>query len=287
VRRPQKALSVVALAWAGLTVFMLAVVNLRWEVWQGNASAFEWPAAPAPPGVNLLLLTLYGSIGLAMWLKRHFLKTRNLRRDTTVTAVCCVAVLALGIGVLKAARGVEAALPMPLQSCINDIQPDGSIRFQITSAMPNRSSYGLRKTRFVNGDCFQVEKMTDGQGRPLAFTVTREDNLYRYMVALNERVRPGEMLTTASEGRLSGPVRRLAAPGQFEYTEHHWPATGLDTRRVEIYRLPVGAKILEKKPADLIEQRLPDDRIELRVDQVIPAGGSITVEFRYELPKAQ
>jgi hypothetical protein len=46
--------------------------------------------------------------------------------------------------------------------------------------------------------------------------------------------------------------------------------------------LPPGATIL-KKSSNLVESRLPDGRIELRVEQIIPPDGSIYVEFRFKL----
>jgi hypothetical protein len=53
-------------------------------------------------------------------------------------------------------------------------------------------------------------------------------------------------------------------------------------RRSEVHRLPPGAELLEKSPADMAETR-KDGRIELRVERTIPSGGVIEVSYRYRL----
>jgi hypothetical protein len=80
----------------------------------------------------------------------------------------------------------------------------------------------------------------------------------------------------------TGLVHSLATPGQFDYALRDFPGSDCNIRRSEAFHLPPGATIL-KKSSNLVESRLPDGRIELRVEQIIPPDGSIYVEFRFKL----
>jgi len=59
----------------------------------------------------------------------------------------------------------------------------------------------------------------------------------------------------------------------------HDPSAGLPTLRVEVYRLPAGAELLEA--GDRLVQRQVGDRIELAHVRLLAAGETIHTRFRY------
>jgi len=52
---------------------------------------------------------------------------------------------------------------------------------------------------------------------------------------------------------------------------------------IDVWRLPAGATLLEKKPAAVIATT-NDNRIELRIDRMIPPQGQSSLSFSYKLP---
>ena len=105
-----------------------------------------------------------------------------------------------------------------------------------------------------------------------------------YAVSLSNPLPPGQTVFLRTEGRMTNQIRSLAG-GALEHFEQHWPATGVATLRVEIYRLPAGAQVLETTPVDLPRRQLADGRLELRAEKIIPPNGSITVRIRYRQPQ--
>jgi hypothetical protein len=70
----------------------------------------------------------------------------------------------------------------------------------------------------------------------------------------------------------------------YRYYMTHSPNTGKPTLRIESYLLPQGAEVLSTFPAEM-QRGEKDGRIELRVEKVIPANGSLTTSFTYRLVK--
>jgi hypothetical protein len=68
----------------------------------------------------------------------------------------------------------------------------------------------------------------------------------------------------------------------YRYYMTHSPNTGKPTLRIESFLLPQGAEVLSTFPAEM-QRGEKDGRIELRVEKVIPANGSITTSFTYRL----
>ena len=84
------------------------------------------------------------------------------------------------------------------------------------------------------------------------------------------------------------PVRSdrpaLLLSGELEYFQQHWPATGAATLRIDTYRLPAGARVLETVPADMTRRQISDGRLQLRTHKIIPPNDSITVRIRFRQP---
>jgi len=169
------------------------------------------------------------------------------------------------------------------QITVEDVQPDGTKTGRCIIQNVNRSQRALKSTGFINSDFVKVKRMSDDKGRPIKFTTKHEGNHYRYKLTLNEAVPTGEHLVYASEGAVLGRVKPV--PGtedEFEYRMVHHPGSDVPTRRLEIYRLPEGAVLLETTPADM-GRRVRDGRIELFQEKVVRPKGSITTVFRYRL----
>ncbi len=194
------------------------------------------------------------------------------------------------VGAHDASRAIGSATALltvkPLQYAqitIEDVQPDGTKTGRCIIQNVNRLGRALKTTGFVNSDFVKVKRMYDDKGRPLKFTTKHEGSHYRYKLALNEAVPAGEHLVYASEGSVLGLVKPVrGAEDEFEYRMVHYPGSDVPTRRLEVYRLPKGAELLETTPADM-GRRVRDGRIELFQEKVVPPKGSITTVFRYRL----
>ncbi len=172
--------------------------------------------------------------------------------------------------------------PLPLtQIQIADIQPDGVIKFQSVIQSSNLSGKEIASTGFINSDFVKVESMADDAGKPLKFTAKHEGRIFRYNVIFNEPIKADEPILYSSKGTMTSLVKQTS-PGEFTYRMRHWPATGRDTHRLEIFRLPKGAKLLKVYP-DNLPQRSKDGRTELVVDRIIEPNGSLEVVISYKL----
>ena len=138
------------------------------------------------------------------------------------------------------------------RSRLDDVQPDGTIRFENILQAVNGSDESIREDQFCNSDFVHVTEMFDADGRPLSFTTKHRDRNFHYRVTLNTPVPPGEPLLFGSRGTQTGLVKPVpGAKDEFRYRMTHWPSSNKTTRRVEIHRLPDGAELLETVPADM------------------------------------
>ncbi len=169
------------------------------------------------------------------------------------------------------------------QDVVKDIQPDGTVRSKTTITQRNATREPLRTIQFSASDFIRVDKLSDGQGRSIPFTVKRVGTTtLHYEAALTESVKPGAEYSYTMEGTETGLVKALPQPGEFEYTMRHWPGT-IRTRRTERHLLPPGARLLSKEPRELAG-RTVNDRIELFIDRLIPSGGNLEVSYSFALP---
>lgn len=173
--------------------------------------------------------------------------------------------------------------PAYTQEMYNDIQPDGTIRFWGPQQLTNNGAEPITETRFINSDFVELTAMTDEGGNPIDFTITHDGNIYRYHVIFDPPIMPGQTLVYTSEGTITGLVKPVMnETDTYRYYMTHSPATGVPTLRIEEYVLPEGAQLLSTLSEDM-QQSERDGRIVLRVEKIIPAGGSITTSFKYRL----
>lgn len=188
---------------------------------------------------------------------------------------------------LSTARFRLVVEPLPsTQIMINDLQPDGKIKFRYIGQVVHEYDQPLTSRRFMNSDFVEIERMHDAQGRPLKFTTEHRNNRYHYRVTLNEPVPPGKPLLSSNEGTISGLITPANEKNVYQYRMRHYPSSSRPTRRMELHRLPAGAELLSFQPADAIT-RTVDGRTELFLDEMIPAGNGLTVQYRYRLTDAQ
>ena len=274
VKRPAiRAQVFTGLCW-GLALVNLAVANLRWSAWHGGDTPL------GPPGVNLLICVFFGSVRAGWFLKWRLLNVPTVKRDSLIALTVYVAVMVAGVALFKTVKADEVWEAQATQSMINDIQSDGTIRFQSLCDLPNESRAPSRELRFVSSDLMHVERVSSASGRALPFTVEHRDRTFTYVVPLIEAVLTHRSTFLKAEGYMTGLVRALGG-GEREFFMRHWPCTGVGTLRVETYRLPAGAQVLDTTPANLPTRILPDGRVELRVEKIIRPNGSITVFIRF------
>ena len=72
-------------------------------------------------------------------------------------------------------------------------------------------------------------------------------------------------------------------PDTFELQANEEVGNESVIHRVNVFRLPPGAVLLEKSPADL-ETTTNGGRVELRMDKMLPPPGKSEVRIRYRLP---
>ena len=175
--------------------------------------------------------------------------------------------------------------PALTQEGYDDIQADGTIRFRSPKRIVNNGTEPITEQRFVNSDFVNLTAMTDEQGKPIDFTATHDGNIYRYHVRFNPPILPGETFVYIMEGTTSGLIKPIADQADtYRYYMTHSPGTGKPTLRIEQYLLPQGAELLSTFPEDM-QRGEKDGRIELRVEKVVPANGSLTTSFTYRLTK--
>ncbi len=167
---------------------------------------------------------------------------------------------------------------------LRDIQPDGTMRFSSGSQRINTSGRTVSYRRFRNSDFVKIKRMFDGDGKDIVFEVWHKGRHYNYYVTLNKPVGQGAPVLMGSSGTMAAKVTCIdSRKGIWQYRMNHRPGGNGPTRRVEIYRLPKGAKLTGVN-ASLKAKRKVDGRWELYIEKIIPAGGNILTMFTYRLP---
>lgn len=229
------------------------------------------------------MCVFFGSVRAMWYLKWRLLNVSTVKRDSLIALALYAAVMIAGVAVYKALKVGDVPEVQATQGMINEMQPDGTIRFRSLCDFRNASAQPLQELHFSNSDFVHVERMSGAANRPLPFQVEHQGQAFTYTVPLSETVPPGRTIFLRTEGSLTNQIRRLA-DGALEFCEQHWPANGEGTLRVEIHRLPAGAQVLQTAPADMTQRRLPGGRVELRTQKTIPPGDSMTERIRYRQP---
>jgi RNA polymerase sigma factor (sigma-70 family) len=224
-------------------------------------------AKGAAAGTSTLTL-VKGALKIMAWTKAK-----------TAVVVCVIVAVTATTGVVG--YKLVNARPVLQSSAIDDIQPDGTIRSQVTSEMINYLGETLT-TNSSQDAILHIDRITDALGQPIKFTTRRDGGLWRYEETYNRPIPPGGKIVETVEGTETGLVMSSGELGEYQYQIDI--ATGYEgnTHRVQVVDLPAGAILLEKQPANAVEMT-NNGRIELRVDKIIPPGGNLPIRYRYRL----
>jgi len=186
---------------------------------------------------------------------------------------------------LAKAKEINAIKPSRpyTQEMHNTIDTNGLIHFKSPNRISNNNFEPITTTGFINSDFVMLTKMYEENGTAIPFETTHEGNTYRYRITFNKPIMQGESMVYYTEGTTRGLIRPV--PGSkdvFRYFMVHSPSAGQPVLRIETYLLPEDAVFISTSTPD-IQKTEKDGRIELRVEKVVPANGSITTEFQYKL----
>ncbi len=173
------------------------------------------------------------------------------------------------------------------QVMIENLQPDGTSQFRNIIRQlwtPPDGREPLLELQFVNSDFVDLRHVYDDEANSLPFVTTHRVQRFHYTVSLHEPVLPGHSITYGSEGTMRNKVDEEAEHGTFSYSFNHSPNASVATRRVEIHRLPAGAELLEV--SSNATSRVRNGRVEIVLDQNVPAGESVALSYRYRLAPA-
>jgi hypothetical protein len=100
---------------------------------------------------------------------------------------------------------------------------------------------------------------------------------------LNDPVDPGQPVLYSYAGTMTDLVRNLGGAMRM-YSMSRSPGNNAPTRRIELYLLPAGAKLVAVTPANL-PTKIVDGRVQIYMEVIIPPGGSNAVSIRYRMPQ--
>jgi hypothetical protein len=173
-----------------------------------------------------------------------------------------------------------------------DMQADGIARAQSTFEAINTSKKTLgTKDAGPSYSGIDITRWTDENGEAVNYTkeTGSNGNPFKYTPVLNRPVPPGGKLVWKKEGTIdglgTGVIKPTGEPDVLEYHLNQRVGSPFAIHLINVYRLPPGAVLLDKSPADLAATT-NDGRVELRIDKVLPPPGQSDIRFRYRLPSA-
>jgi RNA polymerase sigma factor (sigma-70 family) len=180
---------------------------------------------------------------------------------------------------------VEPAASSPTlnQDMVADLQPDGSVRYRATVEEINRT--GAMLTEDSMSFAVNCDQVTDESGQPVKSTL-QQDGFPFCVLTLNQPVPPNGRYSLHLSLTFTNMCEPTLKPGEFVYQMADYPGDDGLTHSQEEYRLPPGAVLLSKQPADL-KSSTSGGRTVLRIDRTIPPGGLRNTTFRYRLAAAQ
>jgi hypothetical protein len=216
------------------------------------------------------------------------------KMKTAVITAVILAATTTGVVGYKIVQ-VHYAKP-PLLGAVWDMQANGIVLVQATMEWINTS----KKTMGVSDDVnpfgpmdsgLDIARFTDGAGQAIKFTKEPGDNgsPFKYTYTLNQPVPPGGKILLKVEGTMDGPgigaIKPTGEPDVFELQANEQVGNESVIHRINVFRLPPRAVLLEKSPADL-ETTTNGGRVELRMDKMLPPPGKSEVRIRYQLAAA-
>ncbi len=217
----------------------------------------------------------------------------------TKTAVTAAVVLALTATGMTGYKIVQAHRPTDLIDSTAEIGADGFIHFRARLEIVNRSGKTIPAnvpiTSYEGGE---IEQMTDGTGRDIQFTKEPGSygnlgytNINKYIFRLNRPVSPDGKIIWVERATADGQkvtylgkplIQPTGVPGEFEFSDHE-EHDFTETLHVKgICRLPPGAVLLDKYPADLMVVT-NNGQVEVHYDAMLPPPNISDMRLRYRL----
>ena len=191
-----------------------------------------------------------------------------------------IALAADGHIVASAAAHVSVN-PLPLtQIMMIDIAPDGTLNFTTVAQALNTGVDPLTEYQFVDPDVVHEKAITFEDGRSIPFTTRCQGNQIRYHETFNPPIAPGAVAFDSSSGTITRMVRPLGG-GLFACSMNDGPIDNAPTRRMELFRLPAGARLVYSTPN--LQSKTVDGRVQIYMETIVPTGGSISYSFRYRV----
>lgn len=208
-------------------------------------------------------------------------------KTTIIAGIILAATATTGVVGYELVQSHRARPPLLDVEC--DIQTNGIILARATIEMINTTKKILRQDTF--NDDVKIERLTDGTGQAIKYAKQPDNNgnLFKYTYFLNPPVSPGGKYMLKVEGTVDGTdlglIKPTGEPDEFEFHMNSQMGNEYAVHRIDVFRLPPGAILLEKSPADLATTT-NGGRIGLRMDKMLPPPGNTDIRIRYRLPAA-
>lgn len=165
-----------------------------------------------------------------------------------------------------------------------DVLSDRTIRYGNVKQLISTADEPLWRGSLFTPAWTEIETLMDDTGEKLEFTREMTGNIARYRYRLHQPIQVGEPIATGENGKMTGLFEELP-DGIVRYVQVHDSWNRKTTRRVDVFRLPVGATLLEKLPSNTQVQEY-EGQIQLYVDQLLnPDTQPAVVSFQYRLPQ--
>ena len=165
-----------------------------------------------------------------------------------------------------------------------EVQPDGTARIHATLKQTNRTGHTLLKDYVIGmgNDALKIDGLNDESGQPMKFKIQNDSHEGLLVATLNNPVPAGGEYSYSVELTFTNFVKPAIADGEFICQFTDFPDDECVTRSIETYRLPRGAVVLSKQPADL-KEAVDDGQPRLQIERIIPPGNPREINFRYRL----
>ncbi len=224
------------------------------------------------------LTLIKGALKIMAWTKM---------KTTVIAGIILAATATTGVVEYELVQSHRAGPPLLDVEC--DIQTNGVILARATIEIINTSKKTLNHDSF--NDDVKIERLTDGTGQAVKYTMQPGDNgnAFKIIYSLNQPVPPGGKYLLKIEGTVDGAgvgmIKPTGEPNVFEIQMNSDMGNEYAVHRIDVFRLPPGAVLLEKSPADLAATT-NSERIALRMDKMLPPPGKTNFRIRYQLASA-
>jgi RNA polymerase sigma factor (sigma-70 family) len=181
---------------------------------------------------------------------------------------------------LSDASTVVTVKPLPYTVIqIHDFQPDDTDRLvDITQLMNTTKTDAIRTERLEALESFNYDRVADEWG-DIHFHFIHNGGAFQ--VTLNKSVAPGEPELFLIGGTATGTIAHRG-DGLRVFSQNGVNGTRSAARRIQLFILPPGTHLISTLPENL-PTRIVEGRVQIYLERMIPAGGSIAETIRYQM----